>query len=69
MSRKREFLSFMVLNPLKMALLLEVSITQGFYKTLPNYLQKYNTKNGIGGFIIEIKILKVNRLPERLCKN
>ena len=31
------------------------------YKTLPDYLMKYNTKNGIGAFIIEIKILKVNK--------
>ena len=31
------------------------------YSSMPDYLQKYNTLNGTGAFVIEIKILKANK--------
>ena len=40
---------------------LKVKEPERIYSSLPDYLQKYNTKDGIGAFIIEIRILKVNK--------
>ena len=31
------------------------------HKSMPKYLEKYNTCNGLGAFVIEIKIVKVNK--------
>jgi len=31
------------------------------YKSMPSFLQKYNTKNGVGAFVVEINIVKVNK--------
>ena len=31
------------------------------YNSMPNYLEKYNTQNGFGAFIIDIQILKANK--------
>lgn len=40
---------------------LNVPDTSIIFNSMPDYLKPYNTKNGTGAFVIEIKIVKVNK--------
>jgi len=40
---------------------LKVEEPDKIYNSMPENLQKYNTKDGIGAFVVEIKILKANK--------
>ena len=40
---------------------LKVPEPDRIHSSLPDYLMKYKTNGGIGAFVIEIKILKVNK--------
>ena len=40
---------------------LNVSDVDKVYNSMPDYLKQYNTQNGFGAFVVEIRILKANK--------